>query len=376
MKILYLANARIPTEKAHGYQIMKTIEALLQEKQEVTLLVPTRTNPISQSVKDFYNLEKLPNIEYTRNWFGFLEKKLKRIYFSLQRVSYGLQAFWCALFSTHDVIFSREITLCFFLSLFKKNVVFEDHEPKEKWLSVYAFFVRHIPKKIVVAHSLGELYNEYHVSPQSYVEVPNGVEKAKFDTVAVNREVWNTVFQIVPTEKIVLYVGHLYRWKGADTLLASAAMLPQAKVVFIGGHTKDRQKMAEAAKAKNLQNVFFHEFVPHDEIIPFLKSADVLVLPNTATEERSQKYTTPLKLFEYMASQVPMVASRIKSFTPYLKDKENALLFAPDDARDLAEKINIVLQQSDISKHIADNAYALSNEYTWQKRAQKIISFI
>ena len=56
MKILYMANARIPTEKAHGYQICKMCEEFSSAGVEVELWAPTRENSIKKNAFDFYNL--------------------------------------------------------------------------------------------------------------------------------------------------------------------------------------------------------------------------------------------------------------------------------------------------------------------------------
>ena len=62
LKIVYITNARLPTEKAHGVQIIKMIEALSSLNNEVVLISPNRIqNEISHktSVFDFYNVEKI-----------------------------------------------------------------------------------------------------------------------------------------------------------------------------------------------------------------------------------------------------------------------------------------------------------------------------
>ena len=58
MKILYIANARMPTEKAHGIQIMKTCEAFAELGHEVELILPWRFNPIKEDIFEYYNVKK------------------------------------------------------------------------------------------------------------------------------------------------------------------------------------------------------------------------------------------------------------------------------------------------------------------------------
>lgn len=63
-KLLYIANARIPTERAHGLQMNKMCEAFAAAGNEVTMLAPTRRNPISADPYSFYKTSKTYRIEY------------------------------------------------------------------------------------------------------------------------------------------------------------------------------------------------------------------------------------------------------------------------------------------------------------------------
>jgi glycosyltransferase involved in cell wall biosynthesis len=85
-------------------------------------------------------------------------------------------------------------------------------------------------------------------------------------------------------------------------------------------------------------------------------------------------YTSPLKLFEYMASRRPIVASNLPSLMEILEDKKNSILFEADNERDLAEKINYCI--SNDMTYIVDNAYKDVLNFTWEKRAYNIIKFI
>jgi len=375
MKLLYIANSRIPTEKAHGLQIIKTIEAFQLLGLRVETLLPHRKNYIKQSIEDYYNIKTKIETRFIKNYFGWLEGCFYKLYFFLQRISFGTAAFFYALRSGADAIYSREITICFFLSLSGRPVIFEDHEPKKRMRWLYKIFVKRIKKKVVVARNLVELYESFGVDKGSYIEAPNGVDLAEFNNVKPDKSIWQKEFGCGADDKVVLYVGHFYSWKGVYTLL-DAAQFINGIVILIGGIPQDKDKVQSYIEEKRLTNVRVHEFMPHAQIIKFIKSADVLVLPNTAREERSAKYTTPIKLFEYMASNVPIVASRIESFLGYLQDDENALLCESDNPGDLAEKINLVLEDKGLADRLAKKALVQSIEYNWKKRAEKIINFI
>ena len=64
----------------------------------------------------------------------------------------------------------------------------------------------------------------------------------------------------------------------------------------------------------------------------YTEIADVLVLPNSA-KDKMNLYTSPIKMFEYMASKRPIVASSLPSIKEILSDQDNAILFNPNDPR-------------------------------------------
>ena len=77
-----------------------------------------------------------------------------------------------------------------------------------------------------------------------------------------------------------------------------------------------------------------------------------------------------------MASGVPIVASNVPSFTPYLENNKNAFLCEPDNAEALATAVNYTLQNPDNAKQFAQRAREAANQYTWDSRARIIVKFI
>lgn len=367
----------MPTEKAHGFQIMKTIERFLIEGAEVTLLLPNRKNPITDSLQNFYGLKVLPKIFYVPNYVGFLEKYFHSLYFFIQRILFAVSSFLTGLFSSADIVYSRELTISFFLALFGKIVVFEDHEPKTRFRVLYLFFLRHIPYKVVVAKNLLNLYSQAGISQSSSIVVPNGVELAEFDMVKINKSIWQEV-GIPKNTKIILYVGHFYRWKGVYDLVSTSEYLSPPsvdwRIVMIGGTTVDQKKITEYIDERHITGVTILPFMNHKRIVEYIKSADVLVLPNTAVEERSRNYTTPIKLFEYMASGVPIVATNLSSFSDYIQDGENAVMSEPDNVRMLALSIQQVISDEDLGARISKKARKDVEKYTWEERGRKIFN--
>src|SRR3989339_460206 len=91
MKLYYLANARIPTEKAHGYQICKMCEEFSSLGHQVELWIPSRENNIDKDAYSFYGLKSNFKIREI-NSFDFY-----KFYKYLGRFSFWLQVFWFSL---------------------------------------------------------------------------------------------------------------------------------------------------------------------------------------------------------------------------------------------------------------------------------------
>ena len=143
--------------------------------------------------------------------------------------------------------------------------------------------------------------------------------------------------------------------------------------VFVGGMPQDIENFKK--KAAGLSSVLILGQRPYGEIPFFLKAADVLILPNSAREEISRLYTSPLKLFEYMASDRPIIASDLPSIREIL-NPNNALLVTPDNPELLAEKIRIILSDENLQYSLSAQALELVQNYTWQKRAERIRAYI
>jgi glycosyltransferase involved in cell wall biosynthesis len=105
------------------------------------------------------------------------------------------------------------------------------------------------------------------------------------------------------------------------------------------------------------------------------RSADVLVLPNTAKEKISAYYTSPMKLFEYMASKKPIVASDIPSIKEIVSE-ENVFFVLPDDSAKLALGIKSVFLDDALAEKRAIKSFEDVRSHTWQNRAERIINFM
>src|SRR5690606_28470778 len=94
-------------------------------------------------------------------------------------------------------------------------------------------------------------------------------------------------------------------------------------------------------------------------------------LPNRRTHI-SDRYTSPLKLFEYMAAGRPIVASDLHALREVLRHDENALLVAPDSPAALAEALRRLIDGRELSRRLAQRARQDAAEYGWDTRALRL----
>lgn len=366
MKLLYLANARIPTPRAYGLQIMKTCEAFVLAGLEVELVTPTRDyktlgDPfVYYGVRTRFKITTLAVPDFLKyDALGFLASA---IWFSEK--ARWLKSFWDA-----DAIYSRDALILFQYLLLRRPLVFETHSKPSFLARVVARYARSV---VVISHGLKQAYVAAGISEAKIIVAPDAVDEHLFDTVPA-REETRTLLGLPAATHIVLYAGHLYPRKGADTLASAAGLLPDVLFVFVGGTEGDIA--AFKRRWGTLPNVTIVGHVAHRKVPLYLRAAHVLVLPNSGKDKDSARFTSPMKLFEYMASGTPIVASDVPAIREIL-DETTAALVTPDEPEAFAKGVREVLTEPEKAHERAQRAYAKVGIYTWSKRAAVILARI
>ena len=218
-----------------------------------------------------------------------------------------------------------------------------------------------------------QLIDKFKISERKIFYEPNAVDVKKFD-ISVSKEDARQKLGLPIGKHVVVYTGHLYTWKGVDTLAqATGLMGDDIMVVLVGGVSTDIARFRE--KYGHIRNLEIVGYRNHSEIPYWQKAADVLILPNTGKEDISKFYTSPMKLFEYMASKRPIIASKIPSIVELLDD-ESSVLVEPDSPSELVLAIDKVLKDSKRAKDISDSAFKEVHNFTWNARAERILKVI
>ncbi len=373
MHIFYITNARIPTRKAYGIQIIQFLHALQEKGVVVALRVPYRKGTKKISPTAFYGIPGEIQTTYSGFFDPFaLDSVLgNRIAFHLSRAVF-LLSIWRHLPEKGTVIITRDSEIAWLLSRSGYRTYYHAHNFPTRYKS----HVRQLAHASgIIANSVGtaEEYRERLRIPVAVI--PNGVDPSRF-AIDCSQDDLRDELGLPKQASIVMYTGHLYAWKGVETLYEAARKLPDIHFVFIGGLDEDIERYRSRVSAEGLKNVHILGYKPASLIPRYLSAADVLVLPNSGTSKESEKYTSPLKLFEYMASGVPVLASSLPAIREILPE-DTAYFFEPDNAASLANKITELLSDTTEAQKRARGARALVSErYTWSAAAERLLEFI
>jgi len=172
------------------------------------------------------------------------------------------------------------------------------------------------------------------------------------------------------TGSIVVYVGSVSAWHGAEHLIGVAERMKDMDVTFlmIG---KDVAALKEMAKRKGVLGKFvFTGFVEYKDVPAYVAAADVAVAPYDPSGfkgmEKHGFYFSPIKIFEYMACGKPIVASNVEIVRDLVKENECGMVAEPGDIDDLANKIRKILNNLILREKLGKNGRkAVLEKYSW-----------
>lgn len=376
MKIFYITNARIPTERAHGIQIVNTCQGLSKIGSSVTLLLPKRVNKVDLSVGEFYGIDPSFNIVWLPTIDAVVvDRFLGSLSYYIQLLSFYISVFFYLLpdvFKRQSVVFSRDPVAVFLRGL-RFPVYIEVHSIPENKKFLFFYLLRWASGLVAISEGVESGLKKYCGDLKSIV-IHDAVDLGKF-SVNTSKVSARGSLGLGDDSSMVLYSGHLYDWKGAD-VLARASTLIKGVVYFVGGAEKEisafKTKFNDLIEAGRIVIIGPR---PHAEMPLWMKSSDVLVLPTVNTGKLASSYTSPLKLFEYIASGRPVVASDLPSSRAILKEGQ-AVFFVQGNEKSLAEAVNKVLDDKVLADSLVEKSAEIALNNTWETRANRIHQLI
>ncbi|MFK5881566.1 MAG: glycosyltransferase family 4 protein [Sulfurospirillum sp.] len=265
----------------------------------------------------------------------------------------------------------KEITFFYFL-LKKVNFCHEMHEESFAYFfskSINKQKIKSLFKKvnffIFTNQSQLEFYKkEFQNIPKNFVILYNGVEIEKFTNARFEKN-----FKIT-------YLGQFNVWKNVELIFKSLCLLDKKYTLRIAGGKDDKQSyeyINGLIEKYNIdkKRINYLGYVKNAEVVKkVLDNSNVLLLP-LGNNIQSKYLTSPMKLFEYMATNIPVVSIKYPSITSIIKNNE--IYLSDDNANSFAQNIE--------KASIYDNKKIklmniLSENFSYKKRSEKFDKYL
>ena len=377
VNILSFADTRFPIERANGVQTMATCRALAARGHHVTLLVKADSAATPRDPFQFYGVTPLPT--FTIEAVGSAPtRRMQMLWAGLRR----------SLTSRADVVYTRDLGLASLLA----------RVPQVRTAETGVRIARHRARRgggdACVAGFIGRRavraktraarpprgagvetrrrVRDHHPdaggrSRHAIRHARPRLRRAGWRPALAKRSRRSRLRRASRLARIrvrAAYAGHLYPWKGVDVFLHALAATPDVDGLIVGGHPGEADLARVTDLAQSLQlgdRLTITGLLPPHEVAAALAGAQVFVLPNTATAI-SERYTSPLKLFEYMALGGAIIASDLPALREVLTHDETAWLVPPGDVSALADALSMLATNQPLRERLGQAALALSDE--------------
>lgn len=368
MKIAAISASQVPSTVANSIQAMKAVHALAQNGHEVTLIVLAgEKHPNWPELANFYGLRTEFQIEY-------LPASSRRLFF--------LSAVQRAKRLNPDLLYAWPLQSAVFGLLHGLPVILEMHDlPSGDFGPLWYRSFRAIkgPKRqAIITGALKQLLEDKYgmFRAGEAVLTPNGVEIERFAQLPappIARRLLN-----LPEAPTLVCAGHLYAGRGVELFLELATRLQGVRFLWAGGNPKGVERWKGEAESQGLSNVTFSGFIHNAQLPLYQAAADILLMPYSreigisSGGGHSGQISSPMKMFEYLATGRAIVSSDLPVFREVLNEG-NAVFCPPEKTGAWEGAIRALLDDPIRRESIARQAYADAAQYAWTARAQRIL---
>lgn len=365
-RIFYLSSATIPGKPAHTVQVMNMCSALAEIGNEVTLFCK-RPHQSGQTPFEYYGIDET---------FSIISLPARRLRYLGGFIYYRDMARAAARLQSPDILYGRNPNAFILMEKIRSLRIIEAHNmPPNRIARITASRLYRHPQfrtQVAVNNALRkDLLKMFpELPPDKCIVAPNGC------TIPSNNMEPVDLPGRAAAPKIG-YIGHLYPGKGMEIIAELPALVPEADFHIVGGMEDD---IRHWRRELDSPNIFFHGHVPAGQVARYIKGMDIALAPlqhqifHFKPGQEFGRYTSPLKLLEYMVIGVPVIASDIEPVRELITEDESVLLVDPENPEKWRAAIVRLLANKEFSKRMANNARVevLKNQ-TWPQRAARIL---
>lgn len=371
-RICYIGSPALFTRGASAIHIMKMCQAMKRMGMDIELVLPGYDK--QRNIFEYYGVSDRFNI--TTIPLASLPGR---------QILHGIGSAFYAWRNKDrfDYFLTRNIVFTFLATRFLGiKTMYDAHHPPVNSIARYMFNSfkdsGYLVRFSTNTRGLADIYLRLGLPPDKLAVAHNGVELERFD-ISEDIEELRDSLSLPGDRKIVCYCGNTYQGRGIENLIDVASRLTDTMFLVVGGLDDDNSFYRNIVSERGLENFLIRGHVPHEIVARYLKASDVLVIPYTSRMTikggtNASGFTSPIKLFEYMAAEKPIVITGLPTIREVVTDGEEVLLVEPDSSESLYRGLRRVLEDDSLSRRLAGNAYARVKDYTWEKRVERIFN--
>lgn len=368
MEIVFVSNIEFPTKSAESIFIMNMCQAFSNNGHVVKYLSISRDETEIQDPFEYFDVDDCFTIEekkpYSSGFFG----KLLAIILNVKKANE----------EDPDLVYTRSILAGYLATKYSLPTIVELHNPIE--VKEYSYIRTKLFSKLINDTNLRGVVvisNELERIFDRKYDIPTGrIVVARDGATPQNRSERSSDISSDHSFDVG-YIGQLYQGRGIELIHEVSQNCQWAEFHVIGGPEEEVARWRQRCSEQS--NINFYGFVPPKELSKYRSAMDALLAPyqhdlETRGGKNSVDWMSPMKLFEYMASEKPILASDLAAIREFLQHNNTALLCDPENPDEWMSSLERVRNNPEIAKKISKNAKKefLSN-YTWEKRTEKIL---
>lgn len=379
MRIAYCTNVRLPSERAHGHQVAQVCDALSKLHHQVTIFAPFRKNIVTQDFWSYYNADRSIHVQYLGSFDPIASPFLPGVTGLLtlnallrHQLEQHLQP------GSFDLVYTRSPALLPPLLASGIPVILELHQlPRRNKRA----FVKHCNACRVVScltSPMREMLITWGVEENKVIVASDAVDISRFQDM-ISKDAARAQYKIQTERMVVGYIGRLKTLgmeKGVAFLLQALKDLHDTHAFFglvVGGPDGDRKEYEAMARDLGLSDadVLFTGEIPGSDIPSALAACDIFVMPFPDLPHY-RLFMSPLKMFEYMAADRPIIASDLPTVRDVLSH-ETAVFCKPGDVQSLDLALRWISDHPQEAAERAARAKELVKQHSWEERMKRIL---
>jgi len=242
--------------------------------------------------------------------------------------------------------------------------------PLARWAERH--IIKRAPRVIVVSEPLAREVEALGTPKHRIIKMPMAVDLERFHPRGNGSELRRELG--LEDVFVIGYVGTLSGWHGLRLLYPMARRLkelgaPPFVFLIVGGEgSKLEQSRARAAEEGMADTMRFIGSVPHESVPAYLRVMDAGIIPDTTY------WSSPSKLFEYMASGVAVLAPRYPAILEAITHAGEGMIFEPNEPEQMADAALALLRDREQCRRIGAQARVRAEqERSWLRNGQSIV---